>query len=428
MFLTAGTWNKCSSGRPRCLSRALLTTSVILVVAASLSIAHAQTFTILYSFHKMPDGTGPTGLILYASGRLYGTTQDGGSGTSCPYYGCGTIYRLDKAGKEEVLYSFNGSGGDGRFPNPGLIRDAAGTVYGTTVAGGTFDGGVVFKLGKTGKETILHSFGDGTDGAVPSGGVVRDPGGNFFGTTEGGGNFGEHCSYLGCGTVFELDTTGYENKLYAFTGNADGSMPIAGLIRDAQGNLYGTTYGGGDQACELGCGVVFKLDTTGRETVLYSFTGGKDGANPSGIIRDDAGNLYGTATAGGCSGNGMVFKLDKSGRFKVLHCFAGEPKDGSGPGGLTQYAGKFYGTTVGGGGGNCYDYYGTKIGCGIVFRLDKNGKERVLHRFPGGKGGSGPYGLAMDAVHNFYGTTGTGGDTSCNVPYGCGTVFKLTAR
>ena len=146
---------------------------------------------------------------------------------------------------------------------------------------------------------VLYSFTGGTDGTNPSVGLVRDGAGNLYGTTFNGGTTGGPCGSTGCGVVFEVDKTGKETVLYAFTGGADGGYPQAGLVRDAAGNLYGTTsFGGATSFCfGSGCGVVFKLDKTGKETVLYAFTGGADGGEPvAGLVRDTAGNLYGTTS------------------------------------------------------------------------------------------------------------------------------------
>jgi uncharacterized repeat protein (TIGR03803 family) len=144
-----------------------------------------------------------------------------------------------------------------------LVRDSAGNLYGTTLAGGNLacGCGVVFKLNTTGKETVLHRFTGGADGRNPGlAGLVRDSAGNLYGATATGGFTGGVCAPNGCGTVFKLDTTGKKTVLHSFTGKADGAYPDAGLVRDAAGNLYGTTYSGGDLACGGGgCGVVFKL-------------------------------------------------------------------------------------------------------------------------------------------------------------------------
>jgi uncharacterized repeat protein (TIGR03803 family) len=166
-------------------------------------------------------------------------------------------------------------------------------------------------------ETVLHSF-TGSDGAFPLAGLIADSAGNLYGTTVSGGTGG--CSQgAGCGVVFKVSPSGTETVLYSFTGGSDGAFPEAGLIADRAGNLYGTTNRGGGS----GGGVVFKLSSSGTETVLYSFTGGSDGRNPqAGLIADSAGNLYGT-TEGGGSGNGVVFKLSLGGTETVLHSFTG---------------------------------------------------------------------------------------------------------
>jgi|SRR5450755_1662252 uncharacterized repeat protein (TIGR03803 family) len=189
-----------------------------------------------------------------------------------------------------VLYSFTGSP-DGAFPTGG-VPDANGDLYGTTYYGGASGYGTVFKVGPTGKETVLHSFTGGGDGAYPFAGLVRDAQSNLYGTTYYGGS----CN---CGTVFKLDATGKETVLYRFTGSPDGSYSESGLLLDAPGNLYGTTPDGGAS----GYGTVFKVDPTGKETVVYSFTGGGDGGNPTAALaRDPQGNLYGTTRNGGTSG------------------------------------------------------------------------------------------------------------------------------
>jgi uncharacterized repeat protein (TIGR03803 family) len=252
------------------------------------------------------------GLIVDSVGNLYGTTFEGGIGSyGCDLYsrGCGVAFQVDTAGKETVLYSFTGRT-DGAPPQSGLIQDSAGNLYGTTSLGGTSNAGVVYKVDMTGKETVLYNFTGGADGGTPMGTFILDSAGNLYGTTYWGG-IGT-CSSSGCGVVFRLDTTGTETVLYSFTGGADGAMPSTGVILDSAGNLYGTTYLGGHTSGGIcapsGCGVVFKLDTTGKETILHTFTN-TNGLYPKGLIQDQAGNLYGTATEGGASNVGVVFKL-----------------------------------------------------------------------------------------------------------------------
>jgi uncharacterized repeat protein (TIGR03803 family) len=240
--------------------------------------AQAQTYTVLHRFTGA-DGARPAAtLIADPAGSLFGTTYAGGVS------GYGTVFKLDKTGLT-VLHSFTG-GADGGTLLGSLVRDSAGNLYGTTESGGAGGLGTVFKLDATGTETVLHSFAGGSDGANPHAGLIRDAAGNLYGTTKFGGPSGD-------GVVFKVDKSG-ERVLHSFTGT-DGAKPAAALIQDSAGNLYGTTSFGG----AAGAGTVFKLDTTGTETVLYSFSGGADGSNPFGLIQDSSGNLYGTTIRGG---------------------------------------------------------------------------------------------------------------------------------
>ena len=366
---------------------ALTLVAVLVLGVVTTHSAQAQTFTVLYNFRGSPDGGLSYNGLVRDAGNLYGTTAMGGISN------LGTVFKLDKHGEETVLYSFTGKfSGDGQYPFSALVRDHAGNLYGTTANGGASDNGTVFKVDTTGSETVLYSF-SGADGANPIAGLVRDAAGNLYGTTHGGGAYGY-------GTVFKLDTKGTETVLHSFFGGSDGGNSYGGLIRDASGHLYGTTQGGGGTSSS---GVVFKLDKAGNETVLYSFTGtGGDGANPcGGLLRDRAGNLYGTTSSGGAFGLGTVFKVDPSGTETVLHSFSGSP-DGANPyAGLIQdRAGRLYGTTAQGGASN----YGT------VFKLDKSGKETVLHSFTVGTDGGILYGgLVRDRKGKLYGTTNVGG-------------------
>jgi len=396
--------------------------AILLGLAVVPPSAHGQTFTVLHSFKGGTDGAGPNGgVVRDTAGNLYGTTVYGGGGTCFTGNGCGTVFKVDTTGKETVLYSFTG-GADGAFPLAGLIRDAAGNLYGTTEYGGdlTCNSGVgcgtVFKVDTTGKETVLHSF-TGKDGTSPIAGMIRDAAGNLYGTTPQGGAFAS-------GTAFKLDATGKETVLYTFTGGrggTDGFYPDGALMKDAAGNLYGTTAYGGNYSF----GTVFKVDSTGKETVLYRFRGGWNGLNPvGGLIMDKAGNLYGATQGGGNFFDGTVFKLNTTGYKTVLHSFAGGA-DGVYPvaGVIADTAGNLYGTTQYGGGVACFGG-----GCGTVFKLDKTGKETVLHSFTGGADGAAPVaGLVRDAAGNLYGTTYFAGDSGslCSVVGGCGVVFKV---
>jgi len=271
--------------------------------------------TLLHIFTGGADGANPkASLIRDASGNLYGTAFAGGSG-SCPG-GCGVVFKLSPQGTETVLYAFTG-GADGGNPKAGLIQDAAGNFYGTTfLRGGPkpcawygYGCGTVFELSPAGLETVLYSFKGAADGGNSEAGLIRDAAGNLYGTALNGG-------HSGYGAVFELSPTGTETVLYSFSNGTNGGNPNAGLIQDAAGNLYGTSfYGLSTGICTGGCGTVFEVSSTGKETVLHSFAGGADGANPSGsLIQDAAGNFYGTASRGGSLatwpyGSGVVFKL-----------------------------------------------------------------------------------------------------------------------
>ena len=297
------------------------------------------------------DGDGPdASLVLDAEGNLYGTTPFGGA------FGEGTVFKVGEGGKETVLYSFGANSGDGKFPYSSLVRDAKGNLYGTSLYGGADCNngggpacGTIFKIDKAGKETVLYSFtGVNGDGSFPLSGLVQDASGNFYGTTWGGGD-------AGFGTVYKLSKEGKETVLYSFTGQGDGAFPYYGVLAiDARGNLYGTTARGGSNVCGGGCGVVFRVSKTGKEEVLHTFTSTNgDGANPyAGVIRDKDGNLYGTTFGGGDFLSGTVFELSKTGAETILYTFEGpDGPDGSQPHcSLVRDAkGNLYGTTQTGG-------------------------------------------------------------------------------
>ena len=316
----------------------------------------------------------------------------------------------------KVLYTFQGSS-DGGEPYAGLVRDSAGNLYGTAISSGAFGWGVVFKVNPSGTETVLHSLGDGTtDGRTPYAGLIRDKAGNLYGTTYEGGGIG---CVDGCGTVFKVDTTGTETVLHSFAGGTtDGCFPYAGLLLKA-GYLYGTT-----QACGASSyGTVFRLSTSGKETILHNFAGGTaDGANPlyGSLLMDTKGALYGVAQYGGTSNQGVVYKLNPSRVLRVLYSFAGGTTDGCNPDGTPAMdtLGNLYGTAVACGSSNM----------GIVWKLNQSRKEKVLHNFAGGaKDGADPIaGVTLDANGNLYGDTQYGGGTGC-FGTGCGTVYKVSA-
>jgi len=396
------------------------------VVLSMMLPAQAQTFSVLYSFNGPPDGKAPnTTLLLDGSGNIYGTTYGGGTSYD------GTAFKLSPAGKETVLYSF--LSGYGNRPDS-VIQDAAGTLYGTTTYGGSFGQGAVFKVDQKGNETVLYSFsgGDKSFGYNPNA-LILDQQGNLYGTAMFGGQAGG-CFGGGCGIVFQLDPARKQTLLYTFKGGTDGGYPSGPIVRDAAGNLYGETAYGGDLSCysPYGCGTVFKLDPAGKKTVLHIFTGtGGDGEHPwSGVVRDSAGNLYGATVEGGTGPNctsaengcGTIYKVDKTGKETILHSFTGSGADYP-----PIYAalaldkkGNIYGTTPNSGNQNCGS------GCGAIFMLDPTGKDTILYEFSGGVQGELPgAGVTLDSSGNIYGTTGGGGNLSCNSGSGCGTVFKL---
>ena len=222
---------------------------------------HNGVSTLLYDFTGGTDGLTPGGLVRDAAGNLYGTTVWGGNGCSFP--GCGVVFKLAPDGGFKVLHSFKGTDGSGPFIfGGGLLRDKAGNLYGTTGGGGlnSCSGGcgVIFKLSTSCVFSVLHKF-SGPDGYGPNQGLVMDAAGNLYGTAVGGGA-NKTCNGGGCGVVFKLDRAGKLTVLHSFSGS-DGFSPAAGLLRDSSGTLYGTTSAGAGTGCEngQGCGTVFKI-------------------------------------------------------------------------------------------------------------------------------------------------------------------------
>ena len=395
-------------------------------VSADVTNAQVSCLTLLYSFGGGSDGASPVGgLVMDGSGNLYGTAQSGGLSKY------GTAFELEPTGNgsytESVLYSFTG-GSDGGNPVGGMIRDSSGNLYGTTRSGGGSNVGTVFELVPNGSggytESVLHAFTGSSDGADPVGRLLMDSGGNLYGTTEFGGS-------NNTGTVFKLAPSGggyTESILYSFAGGSDGANPVTGLTMGNTGNLYGTTAYGGSSGSINSYGSVFELASNGSggytESVLYRFTGGSDGANPfGGLIMDGAGNLYGTTEYGGGSQNdGDVFKLAPNGSGgyteSVLYSFSGGSDGANSLATLIlDTAGNLYGTTQFGGGSN---------NSGTVFMLSPNGSggyaESVLYSFTGGSDGLLPTaGLIMDNTGDIYGTAAYNGSGGL----GYGTVFEI---
>jgi uncharacterized repeat protein (TIGR03803 family) len=306
--------------------------------------------TMLYSFTGGADGAYPIStLVRDSAGKLYGTATQGGS------VGAGVVFKVDASGNETVLHNFTG-GTDGTDPVGGLIMDGAGNLYGTTGQGGPSNCGILFKLTPAGKEIILHSFtGSATDGKYPSyTSVVMDALGSLYGVTEEGGTAGH-------GVVYKLTKTGKFSILHSFAGGtADGCNVLGAPFRDQYGNIYGTTSSCGAS----NFGTVWKVTSAGVETVLYSFTGSTTNAEYplAGVVGDGRGNLYGTTETGGSANLGTVYRVNQKGQFTLLHSFTG-PDGEYVYGGLVRDSstGTLYGTSQNGG----------TLGYGTVFQITK---------------------------------------------------------
>ncbi len=326
----------------------------------------AGNLSVFYTFSGATDGPrSPYGTLTRdTDGTFYGTTLGGGtSGNGCNGYGCGTVFAVNASGQEHTIYNFTGLS-DGATPTAPLAVGIDGRGYSTTHNGGIQQAGVVFAIDKQGNESVVHSFNPNVnDGFNTWSGLIRDPSGNFYGMTLAGGGFNANCLGLfGCGTIYEIMVGGTEKILYRFTGESDGQFPYGGLIRDADGTLYGASQGGTAQF-----GTIFKLDPQDNFIVLHTFTGGAGGGNPlATLVRDSNGTFYGTTSEGGgnsCPGGygcGTVFALTSSGQFTVLHSFSGY--DGWNPSApLTILNGALYGTAANGGAGNE----------GVVFKISR---------------------------------------------------------
>lgn len=378
-------------------------------LASSSQLAASQTYTIIHNFTgQNGDGANPyAGPTLDSSGNLYGTTYTGGT------FGAGSVYELSPSGSSwnySTLYSFTGES-DGDGPAFGSLAIYNGDLFGTTEGGGYL--GVAFKVGQTETgwhEAVVHSFGMGTDGNEPIGGVVFDNAGNFYGTTLLGGAYGN-------GTVYQVTRAGVERVIYSFTGGHDAVNPAAAVTLDTEGNIYGTTSFGG----AYNSGAIYELSPSGSrwtETVLYSFQGRKDGQNPvGGLILDKAGNLYGGTFDGGIKGGGTVYELSPSSGGWILTVLCSFSGGYGGPYNKLTFdtKGNLYGSLNG----------ESANGMGSVFRLTPgNGgwAYRDLHDFTGGSDdGSLPYGqLAIDAHGNIFGTTNAGGSDNQGV------LFEIT--
>ncbi len=288
----------------------------------------------VYNFAGGNDGANPMAGVLSVNGRLYGTTETGGGGSSS--VGNGTVFELTKFGGERVLHRFTGKP-DGANPYAGLLF-YNGIFYGTTYFGGKHDAGTVFTVNRGGVEHVLYSFKGGADGSSPLGGLIVVHN-TLYGTTAGGGT-------ATAGTVFSLTTAGTEHVLYSFKGNKDGETPATTLV-DARGELYGTTVYGG--TASQSNGTVFAISPKGVERVVHRFKGGSDGASPYGNLVAINGALYGTTYFGGTvssgHGNGTLYEITKTGSEVQLHQFAGGSDGGNPAAGLAYINHTLYGTS-----------------------------------------------------------------------------------
>jgi uncharacterized repeat protein (TIGR03803 family) len=380
-----------------------------------------RTLLILWAFVALPVAASATSYTaLHVFGGLDGQQPRAGliQDSAANLYGVtfkggvkkkGVVFRLAPDGTETVLHSFTGKA-DGSAPLGSLVRDAAGNLYGTASLGGANNTGTVFRLAPDGTLTVLYNFP--ASGGSPQAGLVLDPSGNLYGTAKKGGA-------NGYGMLFRLAPDGSFSVLHDFTGlsttGPDGAYPETSLVRDSAGNLYGTTFNGGIH----GLGTLFRLAPNGVFTILRSLAHA-DGIRPlAPLILDTGGNLYGEASAGGGRGFGTLFKLAPNGAFTVLYNFLGRVNfDGSSPrGGLVlDTAGNLYGTTLSGGAGNPLE-----TDLGTIFQLAPNGTYTVLHSFVANTAdGTHPYaGLLLDSSGSLYGTASAGGSA------GFGILFRI---
>jgi uncharacterized repeat protein (TIGR03803 family) len=428
------------------ISLAAAIATILLLTFASPTFAANTNVSVLHTFTGGNDGSYPDGnLVADAAGNLYGTTQIGGA------FGAGTVFELsptpDGQWRFYVLYTFTG-GADGGNPLTSLVFDAAGNAYSTTSSGGANGFGTVFELtprpghGYARDEKVLYSFQGGSDGIAPAGGVIFDAQGNLYGSTTTGGTLHIGCPPAkGCGTIYELSPTGnglwQETVLRRFSDAfGEGATPGSALIFDAAGNLYGTTYMGGNNLyCNgYGCGSVFELmpPSTGkhwRYKNLIDFNQ-TNGALPWGgvILSPDGSTIYGSTSYGGVNNKGTIFAFTlESGKWKFKSIYSFDGLNGLQPAGnlALDSAGNLYGAT----------YEGGANDWGGIFQLvpGENGAdewtENLLYSFvvSGTRFGANPLGgVMLDAANNLYLTTNQGGNLKyCQPNSGCGVVIKL---
>jgi len=379
--------------------------------------ADPHKFTTLHVFSGSPDGSLPGAGLLYYNGTLYGATNYGGEGHNhFRTTGHGMIFALAPSGKLRPLYKFHDIP-DGSVPADTLVA-MNGVFYGTTADGGSgpCSGGcgTVFEVTTSGKERIIYNFQGATDGYDPSSGLIVANGLLYGTTAEGGGTNGACGITVSCGTVFEVSTSGRERVLYRFSGGVDGSQPFGNLTL-LNGNFYGATLfggaglGAGKPKCSPGCGTIFEVSLSGKERVIHQFTGGADGAFPSGGLLAIDGALYGTTAGGGDVNRGTVFSMTTTGDESIL-CDFKTAEGGYSPSTPLLAAGDaLYGMTQLGGPG----YYGT------VYKVTAAGAEQTLHAFDSIDGYFGASAL-IEVNGMIFGTTAEGGT------YDLGTIFSLS--
>jgi uncharacterized repeat protein (TIGR03803 family) len=387
---------------------------VSVLCASAVITSPARGFKTLIDFNDVDGAASFTPLVQGIDGDFYGTTSGGGAANE------GAVFKITPAGNLAILYNFCTEAGcvDGAEPFGGLTQATDGNLYGTTRMGGVFNSGSIFKVTRLGQFVSLYSFcaqAGCPDGAYPYAALVQSVDGNLYGTTQGGGAGN-------VGTVFKITTSGTLTTLHSF-GYTDGSPPQANLVQGLDGDFYGETAFGGSYGSY---GTVFEINSNGKFKTLYSFcaeSGCTDGANPySGLVLGNDGNFYGTTSNGGAAIiYGTVFKITPHGQLTTLYsfCLQGYPcTDGSFPyAGLVQATdGNFYGATTNGGSND----YGT------LFAITPNGAMTTLHEFLNTDGRY-PFATLIQGTNgSFYGTTTQGGDLTCDNGSGCGTVFRLS--
>ncbi len=349
----------------------------------------------VYAFSGLTDGSSPYGsLLLGSDGNLYGLTYIGGA------YGGGEAFRIAPDGSQTLLYSF-GAGSDGANPHGSLIEGSDGNFYGVTAYGGSYGHGVLFRLSASGIESVLYAFGAGADAQDPYGSLLQGSDGNLYGMSVNGGAYG-------AGTVFVVSPQGSELVLHSFGAAGDGQAPFGSLIEASDGNLYGMTSAGGAYSS----GIAFRMTLQGAESLLHSFGAGADGANPAGsLIQGSDGNFYGLTRDGGAYGTGALIEFSADGTESV-RVSLGAGADGANPFGdlLLGSDGNFYALTRNGGAN----------GMGTVLQISSAGTEAVLYSFGASPDGAAPYGSLTETPDgSLYGMTSGGGSG------GTGVVFRL---